>query len=111
MGVLALNLTSVYSALVWVGDEINGLLDFYKTGAKYVCGESYTDHFFIFGISSLIFFFGALLGVLTYFGTIQTASFAIASALQATLRTSPSESVVAAANIFLGGVSALSGTS
>ncbi|MFT5302761.1 MAG: CNT family concentrative nucleoside transporter [Mariniblastus sp.] len=59
-------------------------------------------HSFAFGILPTVVFFAALMSVLYYIGLMQKLIRAMAWVMQKTLRTSPSESLAAAANVLVG---------
>lgn len=71
-------------------------------GAEFAFGSNFRDHFFAFKIGATIISFGALMGLLYHFRILQFVVGILGWLMQRTLRTSGAESLVAAANIFIG---------
>ncbi|MCU0329948.1 MAG: NupC/NupG family nucleoside CNT transporter [Candidatus Kapabacteria bacterium] len=95
-----------FSAL---GDGVTQLLRFSESGATFLFGKlSQDEHASAFGfqfaltVVPIIVFFSSLIAVLYHWGIMQRVVRAMASVLQRSLRTSPLESLSAAANVFLG---------
>lgn len=95
-----------FSAL---GDGVTQLLRFSEAGATFLFGKlSQDEHAPAFGfqfaltVVPIIVFFSSLIAVLYHWGIMQRVVQAMASVLQRSLRTSPLESLSAAANVFLG---------
>lgn len=92
-------------------DGVNRLLDFTRQGATFIFGDLVmrTDTFgYIFAVQVLpsIVFISALVSILYYLGWMQWVVRWLGGSLSWLLGTSPTESVAAAANIFLGQVEA-----
>ena len=87
---------------------INGLLAFSRAGTDFLIFSSslgrVADSFdnFVFGVLPTILFFSAVMAVLYHLGIIQKAVSGIAHLMARTMGTSGSESLSAAANIFVG---------
>lgn len=79
-----------------------GLLDSVDVGAKFLFGDSFTDHYFAFRVLPTIIFFSAFMSIFYYFGIIQKVVGALAIVMQKTLGTSGAETLSSAANIFVG---------
>ena len=87
---------------------INSLLGFSRKGTDFLIfssslgrvGDSFDN--FVFGVLPTILFFSAVMAVLYHLGVIQKAVSGIARLMAATMGTSGSESLSAAANIFVG---------
>ncbi|XP_052806042.1 solute carrier family 28 member 3-like [Mya arenaria] len=92
-----------YTAFQWLGDRIREFLEHTDAGAKFVFGEdTYTMHFFAFKVLTVVTFFSAFVSMLYYAGVMQFIIRHIARFLSFCLDTSPTESLNAAGNIFIG---------
>ncbi|MBD2562201.1 MULTISPECIES: NupC/NupG family nucleoside CNT transporter [Nostoc] len=85
-----------------LGDFISQFLAFSDVGAKFVFGENFKDHFFAFQVLPTIIFFSAFVSVLYYYGILQRVVNVMAWVMMKTMKTSGSESLSCAGNIFLG---------
>ncbi|MBE9058454.1 NupC/NupG family nucleoside CNT transporter [Sphaerospermopsis sp. LEGE 08334] len=85
-----------------LGDIIGNFLAFSDVGAKFVFGENFKDHFFAFQVLPTIIFFSAFIGVLYHYGILQRVVSTLAWIMMKTMKTSGSESLSCAGNIFLG---------
>ncbi|MHC5859343.1 NupC/NupG family nucleoside CNT transporter [Nostoc sp.] len=85
-----------------LGDIVSQFLAFSDVGAKFVFGENFKDHFFAFQVLPTIIFFSAFISVLYYYGILQRVVNVMAWVMMKTMKTSGSESLSCAANIFLG---------
>ncbi|HLO85741.1 MAG TPA: NupC/NupG family nucleoside CNT transporter [Nostocaceae cyanobacterium] len=85
-----------------LGEIISNFLAFSDVGAKFVFGENHKDHLFAFQVLPTIIFFSSFTSVLYYYGIIQRVINALAWVLVKTMKTSGSESLACAGNIFLG---------
>ncbi|KAG2466023.1 HNRPK protein, partial [Polypterus senegalus] len=74
-GVFILRTQIGYDAFAWSGKQMETFLQYSNVGSEFVFGEKYTDHFFAFKVGWI---------------------------MQLVMATSPTESVVAAGNIFIG---------
>lgn len=83
-------------------DAITAFLNFSDTGAAFVFGEGFQEHFFAFKVLSTIIFFSSFIAVLYYLGVLQKVVSVFAYVMQRTMGTSGAESLSAAANIFVG---------
>ncbi|CAF3986472.1 unnamed protein product [Adineta steineri] len=72
------------------------------SGAIFVFGKTFEEHFFVFKVTSIIIFLGAVINVLYYLGVMQYVIGKIAWFMQKTLNTTAAESRNAAASIFVG---------
>ena len=90
----------------FVGKGFVKVLDFTKAGSEFLFRDllNVKSMGFIFALQILptIIFFSALTSVLFYFGVIQKVVYALAWALNRTMRLSGAESLSTAGNIFLG---------
>ncbi|XP_022613332.1 solute carrier family 28 member 3 [Seriola dumerili] len=101
-GLLILRTTFGFAALVWLGKQAEIFMSFTDAGSKFVFGASYTDHFFAFKVMPILVFLSSVISILYYIGFMQWLICKIGLVMQVTMGTSPTESMVAAANIFLG---------
>ncbi|MEH2356456.1 NupC/NupG family nucleoside CNT transporter [Nostoc sp.] len=85
-----------------LGDIVGQFLAFSDVGAKFVFGENFKDHFFAFQVLPTIIFFSAFISVLYYYGILQRIVNVMAWVMMKTMKTSGSESLSCAGNIFLG---------
>ncbi len=86
----------------WLGGVVKAFLDFSDEGASFVFGENFRDFFFAFKVLPTIIFFSAFISMLYFFGLLQRVVQAVAWLMIRTMKTSGSESLSAAANIFVG---------
>lgn len=89
----------VFSYLVELVNSVATLSDM---GAKFVFGDNFSDHYFAFKALPTIIFVSALFSILFYYGVIQKVIRFCAWIMQSSMKTSGIESLVAAANIFIG---------
>jgi concentrative nucleoside transporter, CNT family len=85
-----------------LGDVVSNFLAFSDVGAKFVFGENFKDHLFAFQVLPTIIFFSAFISVLYYYGILQRVVNGLAWIMMKTMKTSGSESLSCAGNIFLG---------
>lgn len=85
-----------------LGDVVSNFLAFSDVGAKFVFGENFKDHLFAFQVLPTIIFFSAFISVLYYYGILQRIVNGFAWIMIKTMKTSGSESLSCAGNIFLG---------
>jgi len=81
---------------------VNGVIACGKDGSTFLFGEGFGEHYFAFSVLPLIVFFSCLTAVLFHWGVIQTIIKVLAWSMVCVMDTSGSESLAAAANIFLG---------
>ncbi|NXF93556.1 S28A3 protein, partial [Eubucco bourcierii] len=77
-------------------------LEYSDTGAKFVFGDKYTDHFFAFKVLPLVVFFSTVMSMLYHLGFMQWLTGKVGWVMQIFMGTTPVESLVAAGNIFVG---------
>ncbi len=85
-----------------LGDIVSNFLAFSDVGAKFVFGENFKEHLFAFQVLPTIIFFSAFISVLYYYGILQRVVNVVAWIMIKTMKTSGSESLSCAGNIFLG---------
>ncbi|MEL6159339.1 MAG: NupC/NupG family nucleoside CNT transporter [Cyanobacteria bacterium J06623_5] len=86
----------------WLGNAVSTFLDYSDAGASFVFGENYQDFFFAFKVLPTIIFFSAVISLLYHYGILQRAVNLIAQLMIRTMKTSGSETLSAAGNIFVG---------
>lgn len=86
----------------WLGDRAADFLNFSDAGAAFVFGEDFRQHFFAFKVLPTIIFFSAFISALYHYGVVQWIMRGIAWVMMRTMKTSGSESLSTASNIFLG---------
>ncbi len=86
----------------WLGDRVSAFLDYSDAGASFVFGENFQDFFFAFKVLPTVIFFSAFISLLYHYGILQKAVQAIALTMMRTMKTSGSETLSAAGNIFVG---------
>ncbi|XP_005094311.1 solute carrier family 28 member 3-like [Aplysia californica] len=93
-----------YSAFKWMGNVVNTVVNLSDRGSKFVLGASFETKGagFFFSTAGVIVFFNAMIFVLDYVGVLEFIVLRIGGALAFCLGTGPVESVVSAANIFIG---------
>uniref|UniRef100_A0A8C2MNT1 Sodium/nucleoside cotransporter n=2 Tax=Cricetulus griseus TaxID=10029 RepID=A0A8C2MNT1_CRIGR len=102
LGLLILRTNPGFIAFDWLGRQVQTFLEYTDTGAMFVFGEKYTDHFFAFKILPIVVFFSTVMSVLYYVGLMQWVIRKVGWLMLVTMGSSPIESVVAAGNIFVG---------
>ncbi|CAB3989736.1 Solute carrier family 28 member 3 [Paramuricea clavata] len=85
-----------------MGDQINIFLDYSDAGSIFVFGDSFKAHFFAFKVLPVIIFFSSAISVLYYLRIMPVVITKIAWLMHVTMKTSGSESLNAAGNIFVG---------
>uniref|UniRef100_A0A674CUG5 Solute carrier family 28 member 3 n=1 Tax=Salmo trutta TaxID=8032 RepID=A0A674CUG5_SALTR len=84
-GLIILRTKAGFTAVDWLGHQVEVFLSYTGTSSRFVFGDKYTDHFFAFQVQDHM-------SMSVYLGFI----------MQITMGTSPTESMVAAGNIFVG---------
>ncbi|MEO1208343.1 MAG: NupC/NupG family nucleoside CNT transporter [Cyanobacteria bacterium J06638_20] len=86
----------------FLGDVVTQFLNFSDAGASFVFGENFQEFFFAFKVLPTIIFFSAFISLLYFFGILQRVVQSFAWVMQRTMKTSGSETLSAAGNIFVG---------
>ena len=86
----------------WLGEVVSAFLDFSDEGAAFVFGENFQDFFFAFKVLPTIIFFSAFISLFYHYGILQKAVKGVAWVMMRTMKTSGSETLSAAGNIFVG---------
>ncbi|WP_067725860.1 NupC/NupG family nucleoside CNT transporter [Oceanobacillus damuensis] len=100
---LTLKSSTGRAVLGWVTEAVQGTIEFANEGISFIFGSSVDDGFvFAFEVLTIIIFFSSLISILYYLGIMQWVINIIGGALSKLLRTTKTESLSAAANIFVG---------
>lgn len=106
LGIGVLYIPYFYKFFEFIGKIFIGILDFSKEGSRFIFGDlvnsQKTGFIFAFQILPVIIFFGALTGVLYYYGIVQRLVRGFAWLLQRLFNLSGAESLATSANMFLG---------
>ncbi|NWH53664.1 S28A3 protein, partial [Fregata magnificens] len=102
LGLLILRTKVGFDVFNWFGIQIQTFLEYSDTGAKFVFGEKYTDHFFAFKVLPIVVFFSTVTSMLYHIGFMQWLIGKVGWIMQIFMGTTPVESLVAAGNIFVG---------
>ncbi|CDN15814.1 MAG: NupC/NupG family nucleoside CNT transporter [Richelia sp.] len=86
----------------FLGHLVSKFLNFSDAGAKFVFGDNFEEHFIAFKVLPTIIFFSSFITVLYHYGILQRLVQLVAVVMMKTMKTSGSESLSAAANIFVG---------
>ncbi|MEM7712786.1 MAG: NupC/NupG family nucleoside CNT transporter [Cyanobacteria bacterium P01_A01_bin.68] len=101
-GILILKTKPGFVVFKFLGDVVNQFLNYSDTGAKFVFGDSFEQHYIAFKVLPTIVFFSSFITILYHYGILQRIVQVIATVMMKTMKTSGSESLSAAANIFVG---------
>ncbi|MDJ0674057.1 MAG: NupC/NupG family nucleoside CNT transporter [Calothrix sp. MO_167.B42] len=101
-GILILRTQPGLVMFQFLGDAVSQFLNFSDAGAKFVFGDNFEEHFLAFKVLPTIIFFSAFITVLYHYGILQRIVQIVAVVMMRTMKTSGSESLSAAANIFVG---------
>ncbi|XP_009986492.1 PREDICTED: solute carrier family 28 member 3 [Tauraco erythrolophus] len=102
LGLLILRTKVGFDVFNWLGIQIQTFLEYSDTGAKFVFGEKYMDHFFAFKVLPIVVFFSTVMSMLYHVGFMQWLVGKVGWIMQIFMGTTPVESLVAAGNIFVG---------
>ena len=91
-----------FAVFSFLGDVVGQFLNFSDAGASFVFGEKFEENFFAFKVLPTIIFFSSFITLLYHYGILQRVVQGVAWVMLKTLKTSGSESLSAAANIFVG---------
>jgi len=80
----------------------NGIVACGNEGSAFLFGDGFREHYFAFSVLPLIIFFSCLTSVLFYCGVIQRVIKVLAWSMVRLMDVSGSESLAAAANVFVG---------
>ncbi|XP_061199891.1 solute carrier family 28 member 3 isoform X1 [Neopsephotus bourkii] len=102
LGLLILRTKVGFDVFNWLGIQTQTFLEYSDTGAKFVFGEKYMDHFFAFKVLPIVVFFSTVMSMLYHIGFMQWLVGKVGWIMQIFMGTTPVESLVAAGNIFVG---------
>lgn len=102
LGMLLLWTEAGRSFFMAVGQGIRKLVSFSEAGSQMVFGDAFRDHFFAFSVLPTIIFVSAIMSLLFYLGIMQKVVAAFAWIMVRVMQASGSESLAAAANVFVG---------
>ncbi len=107
IAIAILKVPIINSMFDYVAKFFQAVLTFSSAGAKFLFGNIITDlntfgYIFAFQVLPTIVFFSALSAILYYFGILQKIIFGMAWVMKRTMHLSGSESLAAAANVFIG---------
>ncbi|XP_070543620.1 solute carrier family 28 member 3-like [Ptychodera flava] len=91
-----------YTLFAWIGDFVQVFLSFSDYGAEFVFGENFRDHYFAFAVLPVTIYFACFISICFYTGIMQWVIIKIAWCFEKTMGTTPTESLNAAGNIFVG---------
>ncbi|SCY27345.1 concentrative nucleoside transporter, CNT family [Nonlabens sp. Hel1_33_55] len=105
--VLVLKVPAVAFVFDWISNKVVDFLNVSEAGADFVFGglidvNSSLGYIFAFKVLPTIVFFSAFTSLLYYLGILQKIVYGFAWVMSKTMRLSGSESLAAAANIFIG---------
>jgi len=80
----------------------NGIVACGNEGSAFLFGDGFREHYFAFSVLPLIIFFSSLTSVLFYWGVVQRIVTVLSWAMVRVMDVSGSESLAAAANVFVG---------
>jgi len=81
---------------------VTRLVGFSNTGAEFIFGSGFKEHFFAFSVLPTIIFVSSLMAVLFHFGILQKVMEFMARVMVYVMDVSGSESLATAANVFVG---------
>lgn len=102
LAVLILKTQPGFVVFEFLGNAVSQFLNFSDQGAKFVFGEGFQDHFIAFKVLPTIIFFSSFISILYHYKILQKVVEAVAWVMVRTLKTSGSETLSCAANIFIG---------
>lgn len=91
-----------FAVFQFLGNLVTRFLDFSDAGASFVFGENFRDFYFAFKVLPTIIFFSAFISLLYHYGLLQRIVGGIAWVMMRTMKTSGSETLSCAGNIFVG---------
>ncbi|XP_076447166.1 solute carrier family 28 member 3-like [Babylonia areolata] len=107
LAVLVMRWQGGKEVVLWIQTRLGGFFDNAKTASKLVFGETYTDHYFVFGAVPTVLLSNAALSMLYHVGAMQFLVRVIGNSLRFVLGTTVIESTGVAASIFMEGPTAV----
>ena len=102
LGFLILKTTVGLTLFQFLGDRVRQFLDFSDTGAKFVFGDGFEEHYIAFKVLPTIIFFSAFIALLYHYQILPRVVGVLGWVMMRTMKTSGAESLSCAANIFVG---------
>lgn len=102
LALLILRVPAGFTVFQFLGNMVTQFLNFSDAGASFVFGENFAEFFFAFKVLPTVIFFSAFISLLYHYGVLQWIVKWIARIMMSTMRTSGSETLSAASNIFVG---------
>eukprot|EP00440_Ansanella_granifera_P004563 gb/GFBE01004948.1/.p1 GENE.gb/GFBE01004948.1/~~gb/GFBE01004948.1/.p1 ORF type:complete len:591 (+),score=105.59 gb/GFBE01004948.1/:1-1773(+) len=103
LGILIMRTRAGFLAFEHLGQLVKGFLDFSNEGSRFVFGEDLPETAQIaFKVLPVIIYFSSLVSVAYHVGLLQAIFLRVGWLMQRTMGTAHAESLVAAANIFIG---------
>ena len=107
LAILILNVRPVSRLFDVLASGLRSILGYSEAGAQFLFGSLVTNldgfgYIFAFQVLPTVVFFSALSSVLFYFGILQKVVYAFAWVMRRSMRLTGSESLAAAANVFIG---------
>ncbi|XP_005096213.2 solute carrier family 28 member 3 [Aplysia californica] len=93
--------------VLWIQDRLDEFFANSEEGSVLLFGQSYRDHYMIFGALPIVFFANAVITALYYLGALQFVVRVMGNALNFCLDTSPVESMAVTGGIFIEGITSL----
>ncbi|XP_077983269.1 solute carrier family 28 member 3-like [Glandiceps talaboti] len=91
-----------FKAFKFLGEEVTKFLNYTDAGSEFVFGKLWYNHYLAFKVLPIMIFLSSFIACCYHLGLIQWVIYKLAWMLQFTMRTSASESLNAAGNVFLG---------
>ncbi|XP_076446124.1 putative transporter YutK [Babylonia areolata] len=107
LAVLVMRWQGGKQVVLWIQTRLDGFFANSKPASRLIFGETYTDHYIIFGALPIIFLTNAALSMLYHVGAMQFLVRVIGNSLRFVLGTTAIESTGVAASIFMEGSTAL----
>jgi concentrative nucleoside transporter, CNT family len=102
LAILILKTDAGHAAFDYAKNAVNAVIALSDEGAKVVFGDGFMEHFFAFKVLPTIIFVSSLSYLLFYFGVLQKVVEGLAWIMHKTMGVSGTESLAAAANVFVG---------
>ncbi|KAK7465242.1 hypothetical protein BaRGS_00037579 [Batillaria attramentaria] len=102
LAIFVLRTKTGYNVFHWLGDRVEEYIGYTNAGCKFLFGDSYEAHPFVFKSMPVIIFLNCTIALLYHFGVVQAVIATFGRFLGFCLGTTPIESVNAVGNIFLG---------
>ncbi|XP_029618146.1 solute carrier family 28 member 3 isoform X4 [Salmo trutta] len=70
-GLIILRTKAGFTAVDWLGHQVEVFLSYTGTSSRFVFGDKYTDHFFAFQVLPIVVFFSTVISILYHLGFMQ----------------------------------------